>query len=535
MPNVIAVICFLIVLFSNHSYGQQRYVVFLKDKDLTHNEAQIVEFSDRSLKRRVTNGVEVDEKDILVSKNYLHALTTSGNVIHVSRWLNAVVLQSELTASELKDKFDFIAKIEYISSTNNNKVVKNERITNKSLDYGPALHQSNQINANCLHNQGYRGNDVYLAVIDAGFENMNSINYFDSVYSNNRVLDQYNFLDNSTAVYGLSGHGTAVASCIVAHKPFPYEYAGTAVNVDLALYVSEDVGSETLIEEFNLVMALERCDSVGVNIANISLGYFDYDDSTTSHVYADLDGETTIASIGVNVAFSKGIFVVTSAGNSGPSTISTPCDANDVLCVGAIKSDGELASFSSVGPAADGDVKPNVVAMGEDAWFINADGDRVFGNGTSFSSPIVSGAVACLMQAYPDKTVQQIKLSIEQSAHQFANPDNFKGYGIPDFCLAKDLLGEMAIGKNDYSMKIIVYPNPGSGQFYLKDESGRLSNKDVIMRVYNLTGKKLVEQEMRFTKGESKIDIGFLNSGVFFLHLTSDDFEVVKQIVLELR
>ena len=322
--------------------------------------------------------------------------------------------------------------------------------------------QIEQLNLDCLHDLGYTGNSIYLAVIDAGFNNMDNINYFDSVYLESRVLDNYNFVNNTPFVYAFSGHGTAVSSCIVAEKAGMDNYAGAAIDVSLALYVAEDVTSETEIEEFNVVLALERCDSAGVDLANISLGYFNFDDSTTSHVYADLDGQTTIAAMGVNTAFSKGIVVLTSAGNSGPSNISTPCDASDGLCVGAIDEFGDYASFSSVGPNAAGQVKPDVAAMGKDSWVIMASGDLSVGSGTSFSSPIMAGATACLIQANPTKTAGQIMEAIRESAHQFSAPDGLLGYGIPDFCVANDILNNSAVINESAFGKLQVYPVPAS-------------------------------------------------------------------------
>lgn len=525
---------FLAILFiggSKEAFAQNTYLVFLKDKQVLESKHISAQFTERSLRRRAINNVQLDERDVPVSRNYLNELASQGTILNVSRWLNAVSYSTQLTASELASAFDFVSKIQLISTTKNHETKRKDLLQEKSLNYGNAFEQTNQLNLECLHDQDYLGQGVYLAVIDAGFSNMNTVNYFDSIYDDNRVLDVHNFLDNSTNVYGLSQHGTAVASCIVAHKGNPDSYAGTAVGVDLALYVSEDVSSETELEEFNLVVALERCDSVGVNIANISLGYFEFDDGATSHVYEDLDGATTIASIGVNVAYSKGIFIVTSAGNSGPNTISTPCDANDALCVGAVNVFDDYAFFSSVGPAADGDVKPNVAARGEDTWFIDESGALVQGNGTSFSSPVMSGAVACLMQAHPLMTIQQVKLAIEQSSSQFATPDIFKGYGIPDFCVAHNLLITASITEQQNSTLVSIYPNPSSGTFYIHDEMGRFSNEDVVMSVYDVLGKKLIEQHSLFVNGDVLVDAGNLKAGTYLVLLQSKGVEVRKTVV----
>jgi len=409
-------------------YAQEKMIVFLKDKE----QKSTIAFSKRSEARRAKNNVTIDSKDYPVSTNYINLLSSDATILNKSRWLNAVTVETNVSAEELQLKYSFIDHILTIGKgkpqPRKDLIDLNEQ---KVFDYGNADTQVRQINANCLHELGYTGTGVYLAVIDAGFKGMDTITYFDSIYIENRVIDKYDFVNSTTDVYDFSSHGTAVSSCIFAEKLAPEAHIGTAVDVDIALYISEDAATETLIEEFYLSLALERCDVQGVDVANISLGYFGFDDPLEDHVYADLDGTTTMAAIAVNTAASKGIVVVTSAGNSGPATISTPCDADSCLCVGAINGVGNYAPFSSVGPSADGQVKPDVVAMGKKAWVIIDDGQLVSGNGTSFSSPVMAGAVACLVQANPTATVEEIIQSVRESASQFLTPDIFTGYGIP--------------------------------------------------------------------------------------------------------
>ena len=405
-----AILSLLIIFSSVNLNAQQTMIVYLKDKQEPTVQELESRFTDRALARRAKNHVEFDSKDWPVNLAYVNSLNSVGKILQISRWMNAVKFETSATENELLAQYDFIESIQTFSTKNTESTINKWEIEEaKTLNYGYADTQVTQINVDCLHDLGYTGEGVFVAIIDAGFNGMDTIPYFDSVYLENRLIDFHDFINDST-VYAYSGHGTAVASTIVAEMQGvdSVQYTGTGKDVDIALYVSEDVSSETQLEEFNLVAALERSDSVGVDVVNISLGYYEFDDSLTNYIYDDLDGQTTISAVGVTTAASKGIVVVTSAGNSGPDHITTPGDADSILTVGAIEGFGNYAWFSGVGPSFDGRVKPDVVARGGDAWFIRSNGELDYGNGTSFSSPITAGAVACLVGANPTMTAQEI-------------------------------------------------------------------------------------------------------------------------------
>jgi len=504
-------LCIFLFTLSNSIYAvaQETKILFLKENaKVTKVENVDQLFSAKSLARRQKHDVEQDQYDLPVSGQVLAVLAEDGEVLGISKWLNALTYQSTLTAEELELKYDFIDRIQVINSSENpTKEKLNLERETKSLDYGAAAVQIEQLNIDCLHDQGFTGEGVYVGVIDAGFHNLDSVGYFDSVHLEGRIIETINFVSNGQTVYDFSGHGTAVTSCIVAEGSNPDQYVGAAVDVDLALYLSEDVNSETELEEFYLVQALERADSMGVDVANISLGYFHFDDSTTSHTYADLDGQTTIAAMGVNVAKSKGIFVAIAAGNSGPENISTPCDATGGFCVGAVTATGDYAWFSSVGPTADGRVKPDVMARGGETWFVNVVDSLEQGNGTSLATPIICGGVACLIQAHPTKTVDEIMDAVRESASLFNTPNDSMGYGIPDFCLANAILNDN-VGVPDFDeINLSIYPNPtndilhisgltpknGTLQISIVDNLGRLvfsentdSTNDLILNVSTL-------------------------------------------------
>lgn len=489
-------ILFLLTLLACSPLYAGNMIITLKDK----KGSDYVAFSDRALARRAKNNVLMSYRDLAVSSDYISQLNTVGKVELTSRWLNAVTYSSNLNADELLSMFSFIESIDVYAAKPGDLSKLDFDV--KKMDYGVAANQNAQIGADCLHNQGYTGNGVYLAILDAGFAGMDTISYFSSVYNENRLLDSYDFVNQSN-VYAYSEHGTAVASCIVSEKPSVM--VGTAFDVDLAIYVTEDVNSETPQEEFNLVAALEKCDVNGVDIANISLGYINFDNPADNHLYSDRDGNTTIAAEGVNSAAAVGIVVVCAAGNEGPEYISTPCDADSSLCVGAVNDQGNYAFFSSVGPNYNGQIKPDVAARGENAWVVIGDGSLVQSNGTSFASPIMCGATACLIDANPNMTAMQILDAVQRSGDQYLAPDQYKGYGIADLCMANQILGL----ENTEESQVGLFPNPSSSIVTI---SG-ISNVAEI-RVVDGTGRTVLS---KVNNGNSEIilDVSLLSKGVY--------------------
>ncbi len=498
------------------SFAQQ-YMVYFKDKV----NSEYFQLSDRSLQRRTKAHVVFDENDKQVSNEYLSQLREKGSIMKVSRWLNAVVYESDFSPEELMAEYNFI---DHIVSTQTNQRIKKELdpiVDMSNANYGVADTQIRQIGVDCLHDQGFTGQGVYLAIIDAGFINMDSIPHFDSLFIENRILDSMNFVAPGNTVYGAHYHGTAVASCIVGEMGGANPFSGTAVDVDVALYLTEDVGSETLVEEFNLVMALERCDSVGVDVANISLGYKTFDDSLQNHTYADLDGQSTPAAIGVNTAATKGILVVTSAGNSGPDFISTPGDADSVLCVGAVDNQGNYAPFSSVGPNSDGQVKPDVMATGWGAWVVLDNGSVVMGNGTSFASPITAGAVACLIQANPTRSAFQVKDWIRRSASLYNTPNDTMGYGIPDFCLANDSLQVLAVEQME-SDAFSIYPNPATDELMIITS----------LPEYSVSLINSIGETVYVGRAVKQIDLTQFGSGLYVVVIHTRDNILRKKLII---
>lgn len=517
---------FISLSFFVGSFAQGRYIVYFKDKGTS---PQLEVLSEKAKQRRKNQNIRTDSRDFKVSVNYLNNLQSLGTIKGVSRWLNAALLETEVDRAQIL-ALPFVSRCDEIHTgpQPKSKPLDHYGTGAKSVDYGIADTQVVIMNLDCMHDMGYTGAGMLIAIIDGGFNGMDTISYFNAVFAESRIVDQYDFVGDGTEVYQYSGHGTSVASCIVGEKGEPNTYAGTAIDATLALYVTEDVGSESLAEEFNLVAALERADLLGVDVANISLGYTTFDNAADNHPYSDMDGVTTIAAQGVNVAGAKGILVVAAAGNEGPSTISTPCDADSALCVGAVSKLGNYAFFSSVGPAADGDIKPNVAAVGRKAWVIMEDGSLDMANGTSFASPITAGGVACLRQANPTADVASLLTALESTASQALNPDQYLGYGIPDFCAAHTAI--LTAGLQELSShELILYPVPAKDHLSIRGWNEK--DATVQLRIYDNAGS-LVYEVYHATGDSIELDISALGAGTYFLELKGEYAQTVRKVVV---
>jgi len=306
--------------------------------------------------------------------------------------------------------------------------------------YGKAYRQLQLHNLPALHQQGFLGQHIDIALIDAGFNNVSKLAVFKHLFDSNRIYTTYDFVQHHTDVFEDDDHGTAVLSCVAGY--LPYQYVGAAPSARFMLLRSEDAYTEMPIEEAYWIAAIEFADSAGADLVNSSLGYNEFDNSLFNHSYRDLNGSTFI-STAANLAVQKGMVVVVSAGNEGDKDwkfISVPADAKDVIAVGGVDANNSYAAFSSIGPTDDKRVKPDVMAQGDNVWVSSARGTIYQGDGTSYSSPILAGAVACLMQAHPTNSPKELSIAIKLSASKYNRPDSYLGYGIPDIALASSIL-----------------------------------------------------------------------------------------------
>lgn len=465
--------------------------------------------SQRAIDRRLNQNISIQENDLPVNSWYIDSVVNIGaTLLNRSKWFNAVSIYTNDTSVVNK-----IKKLSFVKNTSpvamlakgvdksaDNKFYKesygplqtemNVQSSASDYSYGASANQITMIGGDILHKLGYSGQGMVIAVIDAGFKNADKLTVFDSLRAHNQILGSWDFVERNDSVYEDDNHGMAVLSTMGGN--LPGQLVGTAPKANYWLLRSEDAASEYPIEEDNWAAAAEFADSVGADVINSSLGYSTFDNSSLNHSYADMDGNTTRVTIAADLAASKGILVVSSAGNEGSGSwhyITAPADGDSVLTVGAVDAIGYYASFSSVGPTADGRIKPNVVTQGSGSIVASSGGGVQSGNGTSFSSPIMAGAAACLWQAHPTYNNMEIMNAIQESASQASTPDYFKGYGIPNLGLADLLLTGIEV--NDYTQDELlkVFPLPFYDKLTIWFYSS--SDQDVKIEITDLSGKRV--------------------------------------------
>jgi hypothetical protein len=400
--------------------------------------------SEKALVRRGNYWIHVDSTDLPVNPAYVNQVAATGvDVRFRSRWLNNItILTTDSSVMAQIRNFSFVKEVEYTGKiTSAQPAPRKNKFSGINYNYGSANTQITQLNGQFLHQQGSTGEGVVIAVLDAGFKNVNINPAFDSLRFYNRILGTKNFTYPAVDVYTTDNHGAHVLSVMGAH--LPGQYVGTAPKASYWLLQTEYAPSEFLYEVDAWVAGAEFADSVGADIINSSLGYTEFDDSTMNYTYADMNGQVSRASIAATLASAKGIIVCNSAGNSGNTAwkfIGAPADARDILTVGAVNGTGTIASFSSWGPSADNRVKPEVCAMGSATALVSVSGSVIYGNGTSFSSPVIAGITASYLEFFRSQTYMftpfSVRHGIINSADRYFSPDNRYGYGLPDFSRA---------------------------------------------------------------------------------------------------
>ena len=464
------VLVFITILTQTSLFAQTNcyYLLELNSKDTTHFHITNPQdyLSAKSIQRRAKFNIDIDYRDLPVTIQSVESQIPKGfNILGKSKWLNAIVIVG--TEKINVKKFPLgkeIKKISYLGQaqtenkdhfTNINELISaleakvDPTISNKldSSFYGKMLKQNSQINAPALHKKNLTGKGITVAVLDAGFNQLNANAYFNRLFVNNQILLTRDFVTPNTGVYEDDVHGSCVLSCMAAYSP--NKGVGTGFDASFVLLRTEDQGNELLLEEVLWVMGAEFADSIGIDLLQSSLGYNEFDDVSLNHRMKELNGNTTIISRGAKIATEKGIIVVNSSGNEGDNDwrrIVAPADVKEVITVGGIDQKGFPALFSSVGPTADNRIKPDVAALAENDYVVSGNGVIYTGSGTSYACPIIAGAVTCLMQACPNKNAKQLADALRLCASNYYEPDKYIGYGVPDMLLALKILG----GDSDY-------------------------------------------------------------------------------------
>ena len=526
--------------------AQHQYLVTFKDKGpeaayFRQHPSKVL--SEKALARRVKNRVALQEEDLPVSRKYLDEFRKNGiRIQQKSKWLNTVFIETNLNETALQQKFPAIKAVEKLKPTPaqaGSKLPDVNNYQNGRLSYGAAADQIDQLNLDCMHDKGYQGKGVVIAVLDSGFPGVNTGTVYDSLRLQNRILATRNFVNSSNSVYGTHDHGTSVLSIIAANSPGIY--VGGAVQATFALALTENSNSETHQEELNWTAAAEWADSLGADIIQTSLGYKNFDPGQGDYTNAMIDGDTPIITKAADLAAQKGILVIIAAGNDGnfpasgaaiTSRVNPPCDGDSVLCVGSVNNQNQYSSFSSIGPTAKNRIKPDVVARGSATAFVNPADMVGYTNGTSLAAPLITALAACVMQANPNAGNMQVYQAIIQSADRANNPDNFYGYGLPDACKADSLLRSITgFSKNLAQVPVKVYPTVFQDQITVEAPA---TMEFSGISLYAVTGQEIsARQTLQAGKLVLRVERN-LPAGLYLLQLQQKNgrrlqYKVVKQ------
>ena len=545
MRNFLAL--FLIFTFHN-SFSQQKYLVYFTDKDNTpFSINQPLEFlSQKALDRRIKQNITIQERDLPPNPNYIDSLKIIGaNVIYKSKWFNAVFLEADSALMIQINNLGFVLKNQVLElpnyddniemeleiNANQNYLLENKN-SNEFLKYGLSSTQIKMIGADAMHNIGYHGENMQIAVLDNGFSGVEVISPFQQLREEDRIISTYDFVRNKEDVYTEGSHGTSVLSTMAAE--LEQQIYGTAFKASYHLFITENNAAELLDEEVYWLIAAEHADSLGVDLINTSLGYNLFDNNLLNHSYSDLDGKTTIISKASEIAATTGMLLVTSAGNSGANSwhyITAPGDADFIITAGAVNIDKVKTSFSSVGPTADGRIKPDLCALGEGVAIVRANGDVTFANGTSFSSPLLCGLAAGFWQAHPELTAQEVIDYLKQSATQNNNPDTLQGWGIPDFRKAHVLAGGELDINDEVNQELILYPNPSGNNSFITLITLNSISKIILT---NILGEVMFEVDLSKTnKNKYNISIADLPKGQYLLNcINNNNSSIIKKVII---
>lgn len=510
------------------------YRVWFSEKTNSISEYSPEELlSPAAIARREKYGIPlVTESDIPVSSQHIRTLTGAGFRLRcTSKWLNtALFTTTGAIKSDIAGEYPFIDSIQLVKhpvdpvKRNYSKygITEPGMITDK---FDPRL----PLNGDMLHKSGLTGLNITIAVLDAGFINADKIEALEPLRKRGGIITTRDFINNSSYVYDYHTHGTSVLSILAGAMPGIIN--GTAPGAKYMLLRTEDVLSEFPVEEDYWIAAAEYADSAGADIITSSLGYFEFDDPSMDYPFSDMDGDRPFITRGADMASSKGILVVNSAGNERNKAwlrIIAPSDGDSVLCVGALNHDLTISDFSSAGYSSDGRVKPDVVAPGVLIPLQFEPGVWHSGSGTSFSCPVISGLSASLMQAVPDASPLEIINALRKSSDRYTRPDSLYGYGLPDFLKTLRLLEDehtfrpeamMSAGPNPFTDEILVWFHepPGSLTVTITGTNGTT----ILARHFPAFAARLFRLD----------GLGSLAEGFYLVRIVTDQGEEVYKMI----
>ena len=538
---------FLCVCWTTKTVAQDRYAVFFKFKpQKEYSLGSPSKFlTEKAIQRRVREKFSLDSLDLPVTAAYIQGLGAfSQELLYVSKWLNAAIVVTDVEGKKKMEGLPYVQKVEwvakgFISRTGNRNSTEVSASQPKKWTIEESYRQAaaydfqnELLGIPAMHQAGFTGKGITVAVFDSGFPGLDKASAFSHVFTNTQVLGQLNVVRPwIKEVFRDNEHGTQVSSLILSNQPGTLVAGAHQAKVIFA--ITEDVATEYPIEELNWVRAAEYADSLGVDIINSSLGYLDFDEPSLTYSKSQLDGKTTYVTRGANLAAKRGILVVNSVGNygsAGSSSLVAPADAQGILSVGSVNASSVVSSFSSRGPTADGRIKPELVAFGQSPVLIRGSGQVVAASGTSFSAPQIAALAAGLWEAKPNWTKDELLINLLKSGSQYATPDQNLGYGIPNFRSA--YYGALLGLNEEIESGSSIYPNPLRTEL-LHIRFGK--ELKVMLQILDGSGRRIIEKvgERNAIQQPYVFNLADLPSGIYFIQLL-DGKEIAYRKLIKL-
>ena len=512
------------------------YRVYFTDKGANSPQAFSPDMilSQKAIDRRIKAGVDFpDYRDLPVFREYIDQITGLGFTLHcTSKWLNTALFKTknETGISQIL-ALPFVLSVKMVKRpAGKSQFIDKLDLPVINADTPPYDRPITMVNGYPLHLSGYDGTNILIAVLDGGFTFADKATSLSRLRNRGGIKYTYDFVNKNRFVYSYHTHGTAVLSILAGQ--IPGAIAGTAPSANFLLLRTEDGNSEFPVEEDFWAAGAEFADSAGADIISSSLGYYKFDAPEMDHSFSELDGNTTFVSRAADVAASKGILVVCSAGNERNKPwqrIIAPSDGDSVLASAAVDGNNIISSFSSAGPSADGQVKPDLSTMGVTIVVQMSESDLIRSNGTSFSCPVLSGMTACLLEAVPEADNMEIINALHQSADRANAPDSLYGYGIPDMTKALEILQDNHLLMPDN--ELAVTPNPTDGEFEL---IFRQPPESLNIEIAASSGRILYRNNFREYAGRN-LRITALNNmedGIYFMKISTESRTFTKKILL---
>ncbi len=517
-----------------------RYMVFFTDKaNSEYSVSRPSEFlATRSRTRRQIFGIDVTESDLPVNSSYVNEVKALGaETFFRTKWLNGVLVEMDESLIAPVESLTFVDRVEEVAPgaqlldeelpPNQGGLIQTTNPNDFSFEF-----QNELVGIPYMHDNNTKGNGVMVGVLDNGFPNLERIDAFAHLITNDRIVMTKDFANNQISVDRGEGHGLRILSIMAAEHEL---FQGGIPEADYALFITEDpIGEvEYRIEEYNWLFAAEAADSAGVDIITSSVGYSVFSDPAQSYDYEDMDGNTAIISIAAGLAESKGITVITSAGNEGNRAwqfITAPADHPAVIAVGAVNVARRRSSISSIGPNSVGNTKPDVAAFGNGVTAIDKNGELVLKSGTSLSAPFIAALAAGLLEARVETNPEEMRKVIKAAGHLANQPNNELGYGIPTFEAAVDALRTLIAGNQ---MDVQVFPNPSTTDYTFVKFPEELLNQEYEFKVVSTNGHVAIQGNITPNEIRDFLEIRWGGSapGIYLLTLIGGSRKITQKLI----